>query len=205
MTRVLVLLLAGWTAAAADPGWPQFRGPNGSGIDTAAGYPVEFSPTKNVVWKKVVPFGQSSPVVAGGRVSVRSPFGPTKLREARASNRALALQKESAVHSRPSGLLERALPGEGRGIITALDPASGKLLKEGRSRDALGEYYASPIAADNKVFMASVEGKISVLKAGAQWEVLGVNDLAEETHATPALSNGRIYVLTRGQLYCFGK
>ena len=46
---------------------------------------------------------------------------------------------------------------------------------------------------------------MTVLKAGAQWEVLSVNDLAEETHATPALSNGRIYVRTRGQLYCFGK
>jgi outer membrane protein assembly factor BamB len=90
------------------------------------------------------------------------------------------------------------------GIITSLDPASGKLLKEGRSREALGEYYASPVAADNKVFVASVEGKISVLKAGAEWEVLGVNDLVEETHATPALSDGRIYVRTRGQLYCFG-
>lgn len=90
------------------------------------------------------------------------------------------------------------------GIITSLDPASGKLLKEGRSRDAIGEYYASPVAADNKLFLANVDGKLTVLKAGAQWEVLGVNDLAEETHATPALSDGRIYVRTRGQLYCFG-
>jgi hypothetical protein len=31
-----------------------------------------------------------------------------------------------------------------------------------------------------------------------------VNDLAEEIHATPALSDGRIYVRTRGSLYCFG-
>jgi len=91
------------------------------------------------------------------------------------------------------------------GIITSLDPVSGKLLKEGRSRDAIGEYYASPVAADSKVFLTNVDGKMTVLKAGAQWEVLGVNDLAEETHATPALSNGRIYVRTRGQLYCFGK
>jgi len=91
------------------------------------------------------------------------------------------------------------------GIITSLDAASGKLLKEGRSRDAIGEYYASPVAADSKLFLTSVDGKMTVLKAGAQWEVLSVNDLAEETHATPALSNGRIYVRTRGQLYCFGK
>jgi hypothetical protein len=91
------------------------------------------------------------------------------------------------------------------GIVTSLDPATGKLLKEGRSREALGEYYASPVAADGKIFLASEEGKMSVLKAGPEWEVLGVNDLGEEIHATPALSGGRIYVRTRSSLYCFGK
>ena len=90
------------------------------------------------------------------------------------------------------------------GIITALDAASGRPLKEGRSPDALGEYHASPVAADDKLFLANVEGKITVVKAGGEWEVLGVNDMGEEVHATPALSGGRIYVRTRGALYCFG-
>jgi len=91
------------------------------------------------------------------------------------------------------------------GIITSLDPETGKLLKQGRARDALGEYYASPVAADGKLFLASEEGKVSVLKAGGEWEVLSVNDLGEEIHATPALNAGRIYVRTRSSLYCFGK
>ena len=90
------------------------------------------------------------------------------------------------------------------GIITSLDPATGRLLKEGRSRDALGEYHASPVAAGNKVFLASTEGKITVLEAGAEWQVLAVNDLGDEIHATPALSDGLIYVRTHGALYCFG-
>jgi outer membrane protein assembly factor BamB len=90
------------------------------------------------------------------------------------------------------------------GIITSLDPATGKLLKEGRSREAIGEYYASPVAADNKLFLANTDGKMTVLKAGAEWEVLAVNDLGDEVHATPALSEGRIYVRTRSFLYCFG-
>ncbi len=90
------------------------------------------------------------------------------------------------------------------GIVTSLNPATGGLLKQGRSREALGEYYASPVAADGKVFLASDEGKMTVLKAAAQWEVLGVNDLGEEIHATPALSEGRIYVRTHSSLYCFG-
>lgn len=91
------------------------------------------------------------------------------------------------------------------GIITSLDPATGTALKQGRSLEALGEYYASPVAADNKIFLVSVEGKITVLKAGAQWDVLQVNDLGEEIHATPALAGGRIYVRTRSAVYCFGR
>ncbi|MGE0130722.1 MAG: hypothetical protein AB7U82_21805 [Blastocatellales bacterium] len=60
------LLLA--TGGRADAQWTQFRGPNGSGVDSSTGYPVEFSPTKNVVWKESIPYGQSSPVVIGARL-----------------------------------------------------------------------------------------------------------------------------------------
>jgi outer membrane protein assembly factor BamB len=91
------------------------------------------------------------------------------------------------------------------GIITSLDVKTGQPSKEGRSPNAPGEYHASPVAADGKVFLANTEGKISVLKAAAQWELLGVNDLGEEIHATPALSGGRVYVRTRGAVYCFGR
>ena len=89
------------------------------------------------------------------------------------------------------------------GIVTSLDPATGQLLKEGRSPGAIGEYYASPVAADGKVFLTNTDGKISVLQAAGEWQVLATNDLGEEVHATPALSEGRIYVRTRGAMYCF--
>lgn len=58
--------------------------------------------------------------------------------------------------------------------------------------------------ADGKVFLTTSEGKITVLKAAAEWDVLQVNDLADEVHATPALGDGGIYVRTHGTLYCFG-
>lgn len=90
------------------------------------------------------------------------------------------------------------------GIITSFDAATGRLLKEGRSPDAVGDYYASPIAAADKVFLASVDGKVTVLRAGGDWQVLGVNDVGEAIHATPALGDGRIYVRTHGAVYCFG-
>lgn len=90
------------------------------------------------------------------------------------------------------------------GIITSLDPETGKVLKQGRSNGAAGAYYVSPVAADGKLFLANEEGKITVLKAGPEWDVLAVNDLGEEIHATPALGDGRLYVRTRSSLYCFG-
>ena len=90
------------------------------------------------------------------------------------------------------------------GIVTSIDPATGRTLKEGRSPGALGEYFASPVAAEGKVFLANTEGKVTVLKAAGAWEVMEVNDLGEEIHATPALSGGRIYVRTRSSVYCFG-
>ena len=89
------------------------------------------------------------------------------------------------------------------GIVTSLDALSGKLGKEARLPLAGGEYFASPVAADGKVFLASHEGKVSVLKAGAEWEVLATNDLRESIAASPALADDAIFVRTRSRLYCF--
>lgn len=90
------------------------------------------------------------------------------------------------------------------GILTAFHPATGEVLKTGRVRGALGGYSASPVAAEGKIFLVSEEGKLAVLRAGADWDVLAVNDLGEGAFATPALSAGRIYVRTDDALYCFG-
>ena len=90
------------------------------------------------------------------------------------------------------------------GILTALDAATGQVLKAGRVKGALGGYSASPVAADGKLFLVSEDGKVAVLKVGRDWEVLAVNDLGEGSYATPALSGGRIYMRTDEALYCFG-
>ncbi|MFN0167943.1 MAG: PQQ-binding-like beta-propeller repeat protein, partial [Bryobacteraceae bacterium] len=66
-------------------------------------------------------------------------------------------------------------------------------------------YYSSPVASDGKVYIASEEGKVNVLKASGEWEVLAVNDLKEPIYSTPAIADGRIYVRTRMALYAFGQ
>ena len=90
------------------------------------------------------------------------------------------------------------------GIVSSIDPASGQVLKQGRTPDALEEYYASPVAADGKIFVVSATGKVTVLKADAQWEILAMNDLDEEVWATPAIAGSNLYIRTRNALYSFG-
>ena len=91
------------------------------------------------------------------------------------------------------------------GIVTSLNPETGEVYKQGRLRDALGRYWASPIAADGRVYLASETGIITVLNASSDWEVLSTHDLDDEVFATAAIEPGRIYFRTRGALYCFGR
>lgn len=91
------------------------------------------------------------------------------------------------------------------GIITSLNAKTGDMVKQGRLTGALDPYYASPVAADDKIFFASQAGKVSVVKAAGEWEMIAQNDLQEEIWATPAVAGGRIYLRTQGHMYCFGK
>ena len=91
------------------------------------------------------------------------------------------------------------------GILLSFDPATGNVLKQGRLHGAIDKYFASPVAADDKVFLIGQGGQVSVLKAAAEWEVLKVNELDDECYATPAIADGRIYIRTRSALYSFGK
>lgn len=90
------------------------------------------------------------------------------------------------------------------GILTTLDPVTGKVTREDRVKEAIGQYYASPVAADGKVFLVNKDGKASVLHAGADWKVLSTGDFGEQVIATPAIANSRVFLRTESALYCFG-
>jgi outer membrane protein assembly factor BamB len=91
------------------------------------------------------------------------------------------------------------------GILISFDPATGNVIKQGRLQGAIDKYFSSPVAADGKVFLIGQAGEVSVLKAAGDWQVIRVNALDDECFATPAIADGRIYIRTRGALYCFGK
>jgi outer membrane protein assembly factor BamB len=67
----VLLLIAGASTLVQAEDWPQFRGPTGQGHATERGLPLEWSESKNILWKTPVPgLGWSSPAVAGGRAWV---------------------------------------------------------------------------------------------------------------------------------------
>jgi len=91
------------------------------------------------------------------------------------------------------------------GVMTALDPVTGAVLKQGRIEGALETYYSSPVAADGKIYTLSNDCKMGVLQAGRDWATLAVNDLKDECWASPAIADDRLYVRTNTALFCFGR
>jgi outer membrane protein assembly factor BamB len=90
------------------------------------------------------------------------------------------------------------------GIVFCRAAKTGELVYSGRL-EAPGYYYSSPVAADDKVYIASQEGVVVVLDAGAKLNILATNKLDGAILATPALVDGSIYVRTENHLYAFGK
>jgi outer membrane protein assembly factor BamB len=91
-----------------------------------------------------------------------------------------------------------------KGIVTALDASTGELLKRDRIGEGSPKVYASPVAADGKIYIGTLDGTLAVLAAGGEWEVLTTVDLDDEIWASPAIADGRLYVRTRGKLFSFG-
>jgi outer membrane protein assembly factor BamB len=90
------------------------------------------------------------------------------------------------------------------GMASAFEARTGRELYLEERLGAIGDYYASPVAGDGKIFFASQQGKVVVVAAADEPVVLAVNDLKEAIFATPAIADGKLYVRTAGALYCFG-
>jgi outer membrane protein assembly factor BamB len=66
-------------------------------------------------------------------------------------------------------------------------------------------FSASPVACDGKIYVSSEDGDIFVVKAGAKFELLATNPMGEFMMATPALSEGRMFVRTQHHVFAIGK
>ncbi len=92
------------------------------------------------------------------------------------------------------------------GILTCLKWPSGEEVYSERVMGSRGstKYFASPVAADGKIFCCSQTGEVVVVKAGDQFEILAANKLDGPINATPAIGHGRIYVRTQDSLWAIG-
>ena len=86
------------------------------------------------------------------------------------------------------------------GVLSVYETRTGQRLYQQRIDGGGSGFTASPIAADGKVYFSSEDGSVYVLKAGPELEVLSENPMGETLMATPALSEGVLYIRTRGHL-----
>lgn len=89
------------------------------------------------------------------------------------------------------------------GIASCYDGHTGDRLW--RERLVPGEYFASPIAADGKVYASNEEGMTTVFEASAKFKIVAQNALGESIYSSPAISRGSIILRTDKALYCIKK
>jgi outer membrane protein assembly factor BamB len=178
------------------------------------------------------PCGKSTPVIGGGLLFLAAPdiiMEPSaEKRNPDGAARFYANNAARVMAVRPGGTGEvmqaniawserKGVPGvpsplyyEGRlytfkdgGLVFCRVAETGELLYSERL-GPLGYYYSSPVAADHRIYIASVEGVVVVLEASEKLNILATNKLDGRVLATPALVDGNIYVRTESHLYAFG-
>ena len=88
------------------------------------------------------------------------------------------------------------------GVSSCFSATDGATIWDRTRLKNFGDYYASPIAADGKVYIAGRNGFVLVLDDSDELAILAKNDMGEEILATPAIAGGRIFIRTRENVFC---
>lgn len=88
------------------------------------------------------------------------------------------------------------------GILASVDASNGKILFDERL-GAGGQYSASPVIANDHLYLLSNNGVLSVAKAAGQFELVHQHDLRERVFVTPALDRNTLYIRTDAALWAF--
>jgi outer membrane protein assembly factor BamB len=87
------------------------------------------------------------------------------------------------------------------GLVTCADVRTGKTYWQKRVG---GTYYSSPIFVGEHIYNTSVDGECVVITATKEYQLVARNDLGEGSHATPAVSDGVMYLRTFSRLFSLG-
>lgn len=91
------------------------------------------------------------------------------------------------------------------GVFDCYDLATGNEIYRQRIRHSGGGFSASPVAADGKIYLSGEDGDMFVVQAGPKFELIAKNEIGEIIMATPALSDGMMYVRAKDHVFVIGK
>jgi hypothetical protein len=186
-----------------------------SGMNRLRSYDLE---TGKIVWESegLTMNPIPSPVAGEGIVYATSGFRGNKLLAIRLADAKGDLTNSSAIVWRldrdtpyvPSPLLYEGVLyflKSNNGILSALDARNGTPHYQATRVEGLTEVYASPVAAQNRVYIAGRNGATVVLRHGPKLDVLATNTLEDGFDASPALVDGEIYMRGYKHLYCIAE
>jgi outer membrane protein assembly factor BamB len=87
---------------------------------------------------------------------------------------------------------------EDNGVVTCWEAMTGKVVWSERTG---GHYSASPLAAGDRIYLFSEEGKTTVLAAGREYKKLAESQLGDGFMASPAVAGNALFLRSRSHLY----
>jgi outer membrane protein assembly factor BamB len=174
-------------------------------ISPTSGAIISYDPrTGKEIWRARYPEGYSvipRPVFAHGLIFVSSAYDrpvfyairPDGQGEVTATHMAWSINKGAPNTPSPLAVGSEVYFISDSGIMTCADAETGQVHWQERVG---GNYSASPVFADGKIYTQSEEGVGTVLKPGRKFEVLAKNDVQERTLASYAIGDGAIYLRT---------
>ena len=159
-------------------------------------------------------FADGLHIVASGRAPERPVFavrpgarGDLTLAKGADHNSQVAWSKSGRGSYMPTPLAYRGLLYmlANNGVLDAYDPVTGKEVYRQRLPLVGSGYSASPVGADGKIYLSNEDGEILVIEAGPTFKLVATNSMGETLMATPALSEGVMYVRASSTLFAVGK
>jgi hypothetical protein len=89
------------------------------------------------------------------------------------------------------------------GLVTCLNATNGAVLYQEERLGVMGDNYASPVAAGDRIVVASQNGTVAVIRAADSLGVLSRNALGESVLATPAIADDTLFVRSQRHLWAF--
>jgi outer membrane protein assembly factor BamB len=157
--------------------------------------------------------GEDLIVVASGRGPERPIFavrpgarGDITLPEGQTSSKTVAWSRTGRGPYMPTPLVYRGLLYvlDNNGIFDAYDLKTGREVYRQRLPYVGSGFSASPVAADGKIYLSGEDGEMIVVLAGPNYRHIATNSIGELLMATPALSEGVMYVRSQSSLFAIG-